>query len=134
MGPHNPDMSTRTDHLMKALRTLPYGDMIKVAQALSEELKGIHSAHHLADALVNVQAKFVDGDKLDEQEDSALREMVGTRSRGFDVKVRRVGAQQGGHWTAHCDQFRAPHAVGKTAREAITLYLDQAVTAHLMMK
>lgn len=126
-------MSTQTDHLMKALRTLPYSDMIKVAQALSEELKGIHSAHHLADALTNVQAKFVDGDALDEMEDKALRDMVGTRSRGFDIKVRRVGST-GGHWTAHCDQFRAPHAIGKTARESITLYLDQAVTAHLMMK
>ena len=124
-------MSTRIEHLLKALRDLPYEDMVKLAAALSEELKGVHSAHFLADALLGLRSKFVDIPAEESREEKALREMVGTRRRGFTLKV---GRQPKG-WTAYIEEFSAQSvAQDPEARIAIARSLDQAITSHIMMK
>lgn len=125
-------MSTRIEHLMKALRDLPYEDMVKVATVLSKALGD--SRHEqvfkCADALSGLRAEFVDAAKEADIEERSLRDMVGTRRRGFTIKVNKLPKG----WTAYIEEFGGSAAQSPEARVAITHALDQAVTAHLMMK
>ena len=125
-------MSTRIEHLMKALRDLPYEDMVEVATVLSRKLgDSRHSeVYRYADALSGLRAEFVNTTQIDEQEEKALREMVGSRRSGFELKIRKLPKG----WTAGCDSFRASYATAPTARDAITQYLDQAIVGHMMLK
>lgn len=123
-------MSTKIESLIRVLRDLPYEDMVRVAGALSDKLKGIHSAHHLADALSGLRAEFIDESHVADTEDKALRELIGTRSKGFKLVVSRLPKG----WSVWSDTLPGAAAQAPDLRTAIQHSLDQIITAHIMMK
>ncbi len=123
-------MSAQIEHLLKALRDLPYEDMVMVGQALSNKLKGIHSAHYLADALSGLRAEFSDLEATASREDRVLRALIGSRARGFDLKVRKLPKG----WSVISNELRGSGTQNPDVRVAIAHALDQAITAHIMMK
>lgn len=125
-------MSTRIEHLMKALRDLPYEDMVKVAGALGRGLGDARSENtfKIADALSGLRAELTDTAKEADIEEKSLREMVGTRRRGFTMRVNKLPKG----WSAFIEEFGGSAAQSPEARVAIQHALDQAVTAHIMMK
>lgn len=124
-------MSERINKLMRDLRDLPYEDMLKVSTALAEAAGGVYSPHHFADCLMKVRSKLADLQTEATVEERAIRDMVGSRRRGFTIKV---GKQPKG-WTAYIEEFSGVSvAQAADARTAISHALDQTVTAHLMTK
>lgn len=121
-------MSTHLDGLTKALRNLPYADMVKVAQALSEELKGIHSAHHLADALVNLRPKLL-ADMQDLDNDEAV-----FRERFRRKVVMVIQPIKGSGWEVDIPAQRGALARATTLREALNASLDQTLVVVALEK
>ncbi len=105
-------------------------DMVMVGQALSNKLKGIHSAHYLADALSGLRAEFSDLEATASREDRVLRALIGSRARGFDLKVRKLPKG----WSVISNELRGSGTQNPDVRVAIAHALDQAITAHIMMK
>lgn len=125
-------MSTRIEHALRTLHALSYEDMVALSKAVANRLGDSRSdaVIKLADALSSAHKDFIELPDQATEQDRVLREIVGTRSRGFDIKVRRLPKG----WSVSCDSFRASGVQAPTVADALVQYLDQAVVTHIMMK
>lgn len=125
-------MSTRIEHALRTLHTLSYEDMVALSKAVANRLGDSRSdaVIKLADALSSAHKDFIELPDQATEQDRVLREIVGTRSRGFDLQVRKLPRG----WSVTCGSFRAAGVQAPTVSDAIAQYLDQAVVTHIMMK
>ena len=127
---NNHSMTPQIKAIVKALHALSYSDTIELATALSRKT-GVSDVTKLALALASLHGEFAGAEQVSSMEEQALRDMVGTRRRGFTLKV---GKQPKG-WTAYIEEFSGQSvAQAPEARMAIAQSLDLAIGSHLMMK
>jgi hypothetical protein len=120
-------MTPQLQSLLKALRDLPYTDMMDVADAMSTELKGIHSGQHIAGAIAKLPIAL-DGPVTKTPEEEYFRKMGLSRKRSLTITPLHKG------WIVEINGVPGAHAQHSELRMAIQQLLDQAVTAHVMMK
>lgn len=113
-------MST-LNQLLKAIKELPYADMMLVAQALHDQLDV--EADIIANALAKLDIGKVDYQNMAAREEEILKEI-------FRRKAAMLISRHGGGWQLDARAIPGGHVVTTELRQAFPMMLDQIVTLH----
>lgn len=119
-------MSIQYENLAKALRDLPYADMMAIADAICMAQGGIITLDKtalIAKALAGIRPRETDGPDEDEL---ALRDML-RRKRSVTISPQPNG------WIVEIPGIAGSQAQSPSLRVALQAMLDQAITAKIML-
>lgn len=119
-------MSVQYENLVKALRDLPYADMMAVADSIcmaQGKIITLDSTALVANALASLKLKESDGPDEDERN---LRELI-RRKRSVSISPVQNG------WIVEIPGIAGSQAQSPSLRVALQHMLDQAITAKIML-
>lgn len=118
-------------HLIKQIRSLPYSDMMMVANELRDRIKDLTEqkieAVVLADILCRLQSQTIDTSEQTKEEERVLRAI-------FNVKRTISVAKQGNGWTIDIPTVPGAQVLGTELRGMFPMMLDQIITMHVLTK
>ncbi len=125
-------MTPQLDKLLKAVRDLPYQDMMKVADVVHTRLTrpGEIDQHAIAAALNDICA--MEGPVTQSEEEKVLREALGTRKRS--ILIFRAGNRWRTELASVETALGASQTQAPELRMALNQMLDQLAAGYVMLK
>lgn len=124
-------MSAHLQHLTKAIRLLPFSDMVRLAEDLRLEIEKRKDddldAYVVAHALINACATEIELSDITANEERVFKDIF---SRKRQVTVQRDGS----HWKVELPSMNGTQVVGTELRATIGQMLDSAATVHILTR
>lgn len=118
-------------HLVRQIRSLPYSDMMMVANEIRDRIGDLTQqkieAVVLADILSRLQEGEIPPSEQTTEEERILREI-------FKVKRTVSVSKTGPGWTIEIPTVPGSQVLGKELRGMFPMMLDQIITLHVLTK
>ncbi len=118
-------------HLIKQIRSLPYADMMMVAEEIRDRIKDLTKQQIEAVVLANILSRLQEAQipvsEQTSEEEKILRDI-------FRIKRTISVAKQGPGWTIEIPTLPGSQVLGKELRGMFPMMLDQIITLNVLTK
>ena len=118
-------------HLIKQIRSLPYNDMMMVAEEIRDQIKDLTQQKIEAVVLAGILSRLSQGEtpieEMTKEEEKILTEI-------FRRKTQLLITRHGNGWKIDLPAVAGGQVVGKELRALFPMVLDQIITLHCLQK